>query len=278
MKQKRAHPLRALLRADCSLLWRHGIAAVYLLLMLFYTAALRFLVPDGMRQRLTALLLLTDPATLSLFFMGAIVLYEKNQHIYPALYAAGVRARTCALSKCIVMSLLGTFVGCAVMWFSSCMVALEERDNGVCLALVTTPLGKAGYLASRFLLPALFAALYSALCAAAFSSVPRPLSHTVMLSLPAAFTALTMVAFIPAFARDKIVGMAMSKLCGLLMLTVAIPFFLPYKWQPLLCWLPSYWFYRFLMNTDRLMAVMCLLTGLAWLAPLVRRFSRRALR
>lgn len=75
--------------------------------------------------------------------------------------------------------------------FSSCMVALEERDNGVCLALVTTPLGKAGYLASRFLLPALFAALYSALCAAAFSSVPRPLSHTVMLSLPAAFTALT---------------------------------------------------------------------------------------
>lgn len=162
--------------------------------------------------------------------------------------------------------------------FSSCMVALEERDNGVCLALVTTPLGKAGYLASRFLLPALFAALYSALCAAAFSSVPRPLSHTVMLSLPAAFTALTMVAFIPAFARDKIVGMAMSKLCGLLMLTVAIPFFLPYKWQPLLCWLPSYWFYRFLINTDWLMAVMCLLTGLAWLAPLVRRFSRRALR
>jgi len=118
MKQKRAHPLRALLRADCSLLWRHGIAAVYLLLMLFYTAALRFLAPDGMRQRLTALLLLTVPATLSLFFMGAIVLYEKKQHIYPALYAAGVRARTCALSKCIVMSLLGTFVGCAVMWFS----------------------------------------------------------------------------------------------------------------------------------------------------------------
>ena len=151
MKQKRAHPLRALLRADCSLLWRHGIAAVYLLLMLFYTAALRFLVPDGMRQRLTALLLLTDPATLSLFFMGAIVLYEKNQHIYPALYAAGVRARTCALSKCIVMSLLGTFVGCAVMWFSSCMVALEERDilggqplgDGRVLWCVTEKAGKA---------------------------------------------------------------------------------------------------------------------------------------
>lgn len=118
MSRKRAHPLLALLRADRRMLRRHGITFLYAFLALLYAAALRFLLPQDQRPLVLTLLLLTDPATLSLFFMGAVVLYEKNQHLPAALYASAVRPRTWAFSKCLVATVTGTLVGCFVLWFS----------------------------------------------------------------------------------------------------------------------------------------------------------------
>lgn len=119
MSRKHAHPLRALLRADCRMLWRHGVVVLYVFLSLLYIALLRFATAQDERPRFTALLLLTDPATLSLFFMGAIVLYEKNQHIHAELYAGGVKPASYVLSKCVSSCALGTLAGCLIVWFSS---------------------------------------------------------------------------------------------------------------------------------------------------------------
>lgn len=161
--------------------------------------------------------------------------------------------------------------------FASALVSLEERDNGVCLALVTTPLGFWGYFISRFVLPALGAAVYAALIGCCFTLSARPLWHTAALGLPAAMVALSALFFIPAKARDKLSGMAMGKVCGLILCTVAVPFFLPLKWQPLLCWLPSYWFYRFCLSADWLMGALCVICAALWCWPLYRGFRRRVI-
>lgn len=159
--------------------------------------------------------------------------------------------------------------------YASAMVALEERDAGTCTALFVTPLRPAGYMVSRFLLPALAGAAYTAALGAVFSTVVRPLWHSLALALPAAAVGMAALLFIPAFARDKISGLAMGKLVGLVILTVLIPAFLPIKWQPALCWLPTYWFYRFLCWPDWLLGVLCLGVSALWCVTLYRVFRRK---
>lgn len=159
--------------------------------------------------------------------------------------------------------------------YASAMVALEERDGGLCTALFVTPLRPWGYLVSRFLLPALLAAVYTALIGTFFSTVARPLWHSAALALPASAVAMSALLFIPAFAKDKISGLAMGKLAGLWIVAVAIPVFLPMKWQPALCWLPTYWFYRFASWPDWLLAALCVGCAALWCAPLYARFRRK---
>lgn len=132
-RRRRAHPFRALFRADCRMLRRHGIALLYAFLALLYAAVLRFLAPEGQRPLLTTLLLLTDPAVMSLFFMGAVVLYEKNQHIHGALYVSAVRPRSWVLSKCLCFSLLGTLAGCFIQWFSNPAVLRGDAGGGMAI-------------------------------------------------------------------------------------------------------------------------------------------------
>ncbi|MEG2316140.1 MAG: hypothetical protein RSC91_07985 [Clostridia bacterium] len=166
MSRKHAHPLRALMRADRKMLWRQGIAPLYLLLTLLYIAVLRFWIPTEHRPLARGLLLLSDPAALSLFFMGAIVLYEKGQHSYPALYAAGVKAHAYVISKCVVMSLWSMVVGCAVCWFSEPSVlvtnaagvlwetALSGDVTAVCVTAAVMLLGGVLFTCSSLMLSA----------------------------------------------------------------------------------------------------------------------------
>lgn len=135
MSRLKAHPLRALCRADSRMLRRHGITALYAALALIYTALIRFLVPAAESRRVTALLLITDPATLSLFFMGAIVLYEKTERLHAALYTAGIKPGAYLFSKCLNAAWLGALTGCFVVWFADPRV-LAYAEGGIDVASV----------------------------------------------------------------------------------------------------------------------------------------------
>ncbi|NLO86139.1 MAG: hypothetical protein GX096_12055 [Clostridiales bacterium] len=159
-----------------------------------------------------------------------------------------------------------------------CMVMLDERDNATALGLMTTPIGRSGYLISRSLLPLCFTTLYTIVIAFLFASVTRKPLHTLLIAFTASITAYSACAFIPDFARDKVMGMSMMKIGFVLILTVAIPFYAPQKWGPYLSWLPTYWFYRTLVFSDWLMALICILVSVIWILPSLRAFKRRALR
>ena len=95
----------------------HAAPALYAALALIYTALIRFLVPAAESRRVTALLLITDPATLSLFFMGAIVLYEKTERLHAALYTAGIKPGAYLFSKCLNAAWLGALTAQCSCWF-----------------------------------------------------------------------------------------------------------------------------------------------------------------
>lgn len=70
---------------------KYGFYFLYAVLTVIYTVIL-FAVPESWREKAAAILIFSDPASMGLFFMGAIVLLEKSQHIPCAFAVSPVRA------------------------------------------------------------------------------------------------------------------------------------------------------------------------------------------
>lgn len=70
---------------------KYGFYFLYAVLTAVYVIAL-FAVPEGWKEKTAALLIFSDPASMGLFFMGAIVLLEKSQHTPCAFAVSPVRA------------------------------------------------------------------------------------------------------------------------------------------------------------------------------------------
>lgn len=69
---------------------KYGFYFLYAVLVVIYTIVL-FAVPESWREKTAAILIFSDPASMGLFFMGAIVLLEKSQHTPCALAVSPVR-------------------------------------------------------------------------------------------------------------------------------------------------------------------------------------------
>ena len=77
---------------------KYGFYFLYAVLTAIYTIAL-FAVPDSWKEKTAAILIFSDPASMGLFFMGAIVLLEKSQHIPCAFAVSPVRPAEYIIAK-----------------------------------------------------------------------------------------------------------------------------------------------------------------------------------
>jgi hypothetical protein len=156
---------------------------------------------------------------------------------------------------------------------------LEDRDEGMLLALDITPVGKSGFLAYRVSVTALLAI---ALTLYAWPLVLPETGLLVALCL-AVLVGINTVGFavvLPAIARNKVEGLAVTKLTNLLAvapLLAAIPSPLRFLAAPL----PTFWIGEVLGLTDvaaippATAAVAGLLVGGAALLGLFAVFARR---
>ena len=77
---------------------KYGFYFLYAVLTVIYVIVL-FAVPENWKEKTAAILIFSDPASMGLFFMGAIVLLEKSQHI-PCVFAVSpVRAVEYMIAK-----------------------------------------------------------------------------------------------------------------------------------------------------------------------------------
>lgn len=125
--------------------------------------------------------------------------------------------------------------------FVSAMVALEERDEKTVAYLFITPLGKTGYLFARLGVPSAIAFLATVILLPVFKLTT--LSAMSILLLAAGGTLQGMIAslLILAVSSNKLEGMAVAKLSGLVILGAAVPFFVRSNVQYLVSPLPSFW-------------------------------------
>lgn len=97
------------MRFGSLLLWdlrfqaKYGFYFLYAVLTVIYTMILLAL-PESFREKAAAILIFSDPASMGLFFMGAIVLLEKSQRTPCALAVSPVRPVEYLIAKVISLS------------------------------------------------------------------------------------------------------------------------------------------------------------------------------
>ena len=102
-----------LFRGDIRFQFKYGFYYLYLFFSVFY-AGLLFALPETWRVKAAVLMIFSDPAAMGLFFMGAIVLFEKSERVLDSLAVSPVRPWEYVLSKLISLGLISAAVGLAV--------------------------------------------------------------------------------------------------------------------------------------------------------------------
>ena len=113
---------------------KYGFYFLYAVLTVIYTIAL-FAVPGSWKENTAAILIFSDPASMGLFFMGAIVLLEKSQHTPCAFAVSPVRPMEYIIAKVGSLSAISLVV--------AAILALAASVNNLHIVLLGTVISSA---------------------------------------------------------------------------------------------------------------------------------------
>lgn len=97
--------LGSAIRFDMLLQARHGFYAAYALISTLYIFALRAL-PANWRETAHTALAFSDPAALGFFFIGGLLLLEKQQRIFDPMFVTPYAPAEYVISKTVSLSML----------------------------------------------------------------------------------------------------------------------------------------------------------------------------
>jgi fluoroquinolone transport system permease protein len=103
----------AAMRRDLRLQWRQGFWLAYLLVCLSYVLVLQLFGP-GLRELLTTLVVFSDPSVLGFFFIGGVMLLERNEGTLYGAFASPLRVEEWMLAKLGSLTLLALAAGFAI--------------------------------------------------------------------------------------------------------------------------------------------------------------------
>lgn len=171
----------------------------------------------------------------------------------------------------LVLCLMPPYMFC----FASAMVMLTERDENMAGYMAVTPVGKTGYVLSRLVLPAAISVPFSILLIYIFSLTDWDFLALSAVSLLMSLSSIAVALFIFSFSRNRVEGMAMVKLSGLMLIGLVVPFFVLSDTQYLFAFLPSFWAAKLCMEGNGLFLLPALAFSLVWIWTLGRRLERK---
>ncbi|MBN1649318.1 MAG: ABC transporter permease [Spirochaetales bacterium] len=114
--------LPLLVRQDIKYQFRNGIYLVYGILVVIYIVAISLLPPEG-KIYAGIFTIFTDTGVLGFFFVGAVVMFERNEQLFESLFVTPVRIGEYMASK--VLSFLVLATGCSILiYFVSASVSV----------------------------------------------------------------------------------------------------------------------------------------------------------
>ncbi len=162
-----------------------------------------------------------------------------------------------------------------MLCFASAMMMLTEYDENMTGYLAVTPVGKKGYILSRLVFPAILAFIVSLMLMHWFSLTKWALGMIVSVCLATSLMSIAVALFLFAFSHNRVEGMAMGKLSGLLLMGLPVPFFLTSNMQYWFSPLPSFWVAKLSMEQNAVFLLPALLSSLMWIWLLYKKFIRK---
>ena len=105
--------LNKLLKGDIRFQFKYGFYFIYLIFSLMYIGML-FTFPTAWRAKAALLMIFSDPSAMGLYFMGAIILFEKSERVLDSIAVSPVKPMEYVLSKLVSIGLIATVVGLAI--------------------------------------------------------------------------------------------------------------------------------------------------------------------
>ena len=174
-----------------------------------------------------------------------------------------------------IFDLLLSIMAPVLLCFAFAMITLEEIDDKVSRYFSITPLGKAGYLFTRLVVPAIISAVIAFIVLLLFSLEKLSIGMTICLALLGSVQAIIVSLMIITLSSNKLEGMAVTKLAALTLLGIPAPFFIDSYYQFLVGFLPSFWVAKALQNEEVLYFSIGLVVALVWYYFLAKRLFRK---
>lgn len=186
-----------------------------------------------------------------------------------AQWALGIETISAVLAP-VALVLPATLTG----WVTGFLL-LEDRDDGPLLAIDVTPLGKLGFVTYRVLVTALLTAVITAMAALLLALEGHILATVVMVAAEAVIAA----SLLPALARNKVEGLALTKLTNIMAVVPLLALILS-PWRLLAGVVPSYWLGELMLGAgSALSEAMTIVIGAAvhaaWLWAALWLLSRK---
>lgn len=177
----------------------------------------------------------------------------------------------------IIFDLILATITPILFCFAGVFVILEEIDCGTAKYYSVTPLGKRGYFISRIEIPAVLAFIYDILLLAIFSVANINSVMIFFLSAGGTLLALITSIFVVAFAKNKIEGMALAKLCGLFIVGIPVAYFITSPIRYIFGFLPSFWMAELCITGNYLFFLLAILFSCLMILGLWGRFEKKLL-
>ena len=159
--------------------------------------------------------------------------------------------------------------------FAASMVILTEYDENMAGYMAVTPVGKTGYLISRLVFPAAVSFAASILLVSFFSLTdPAPL-NIVLFSLLGSLQSIAVSLLLVSLSHNRVEGMALAKLSGVMLLGLPVPFFVLSGIQFAFAPLPSFWIAKMALDHSFLPLIPALITSFLWITALSGSFKRK---
>ena len=105
--------IRSLFFGDIRMQFQYGFYFLYIVFSFIYIALL-FVFPQSWRGKAAIIMILTDPAALGLYFLGAIILYEKGEKVLDSIAISPVKPYEYVLSKVGSLAVISTLSAFAI--------------------------------------------------------------------------------------------------------------------------------------------------------------------
>jgi fluoroquinolone transport system permease protein len=162
-----------------------------------------------------------------------------------------------------------------MLCFIAAMVILGEIDDNVANYMVVTPLGKSGYLVSRLGIPMVIAFAMTLIVLPIFSLTKLSVGLIIGISILTSLIGFIISMLVISISTNKVEGMAVTKLSGIFIVGIPVPFFVTENVQYLLAFLPSFWLSKFAMESKIIYLLFGIITSIGWILLLLKRFIRK---